>query len=1308
MTEFWHICTDTGGTFTDCIARSPLGETFRAKVLSSSRLRGRVIETLFGPSNEQRVRIDAPWGTAPSLLNGFHFRAGTNRQWSSVTSHENDTLTLAVSRDHRPITPGDNFEVTTHEPAPILAARLVTATPGNRPLPPMHMRLATTRGTNALLERAGADVALFITRGFADLLHIGDQQRPDLFALHIRKRQPLHSTVVEVPERLRADGSVLLEIDERAVREAAEKLFARGITVAAVALLHSYRNDEHERAVEAILRESGFTHVSRSADLAPLIEILPRAETAVVDAYLSPIMKSYLESVRREMTNKSNRLHVMTSAGGIVAADAYRAKDSLLSGPAGGVAGAAAAGRASGYDCVIGFDMGGTSTDVARYDGDFEYRFEHNVGGAKLVAPALAIETVAAGGGSICEFINGRLRVGPRSAGADPGPACYGAGGPLTITDVNLLMGRLDPSQFEIPIDREAAQRALHDVVEQVHRGARGDREGGEVARLGSESAGQTGASSASSAHSAVNPDELLDGFLAIANERMAGAIARISLRRGYDPADYGLVSFGGAGGQNACALAAMLNMRTIIMPRDASLLSAVGLQHAVVERFTQRQVLRRFDDVRSELKSWLDEAARRAAEQVRQEGIDEQDIITRRRIAEVRLQGQDATIAIDVDDLDELPAAFAQHYRQMYGHNPEGKPIEIESIRVVASSKPENPDGREPSAAGKSRGERRPEGRTVRARFDHHWKDVPAYTYSDLQSGDRFDGPALVFDRRSSYVIETGWRARVDDAGAIIVQPLAASRDHPRSENATTASQPEVAVLELFTSRLTSIADEMGQVLQRTALSTNVKRRLDFSCGVLDAAGRLVVNAPHIPVHLGALGLCVRTVRQRIDMKPGDVIVTNHPAYGGSHLPDVTVITPVFDDGGGDKEVLLGYVASRAHHAEIGGTRPGSMPPMATTLSEEGVVIEPMHLIRKGESCFAEVEALLRLGPHPSRAVADNLADLRAAVAANHRGAHALRELAQQHGRDEIALRMDQLRTRAFRLAHDAFSQLPDGQYSATERLDDGSPLVVAIDIRGGRASIDFAGTAPRHAGNLNATPAIVQSAVLYALRLMIGRITTDIPLNEGMLEAVEINLPQCMLNPAFTDDPATNPAVVGGNVETSQHLVDTLLKALDLCGCSQGTMNNVLFGNDNFGYYETVCGGAGAGPDFDGADAVHTHMTNTRITDAEVIEHRYPVRIERFAIRRGSGGAGKHKGGNGVVREMTFLEPVALSILSQHRVQAPFGLHGGGAGATGHQRVVTAEGDEIDLQSIDQRDVAAGDRLILETPGGGGWGEA
>ncbi|MCH7546791.1 MAG: hydantoinase B/oxoprolinase family protein [Planctomycetes bacterium] len=1281
----WNIWIDTGGTFTDCLARDPSGLLHRAKVLSTGAMRGRLVEGLEG----SRLKVDVNWEACDDFIRGFEFRVlGGDHSTLKVTHFDATDSIIELNGD---LAGGDisdrSFEVTSNEPAPILAARLVTGTPAGSPLPGLSMRLGTTRGTNALLERRGAKLALFITKGFGDLLLIGDQQRPDLFALDIIKPEPLYEEVIEVVGRLAADGSVIEPLDLDDVEKHARALVERGITVAAVTLMHSYRNPAHEIAVAEVLERVGFTHVSGSAELSPLIRILHRAETTVVDAYLDPLITSYLDDVARRISTslsdgnidpnfRGRGLHVMTSAGGLVGAESYRARDSLLSGPAGGVAGAAVAAKMSGHDKIIGFDMGGTSTDVARYDGDYEYCFEQKIAGVRLVAPALAIETVAAGGGSICRYTDDRLQVGPQSAAADPGPACYGAGGPLAITDVNLLSGRLDPGIFEIPISIDHAQRALDEVCARI----------------------------TASTGTPTQPDDILDGFLDIANERMADAIAQISLRQGYDPAEYALVGFGGAGGQHACAIADRLGIKTVIMPADASLLSALGIGHASIERFEERQILALLDEVETELETWFGDMSGRAINAVEAEGVSREEITIRRRLVNMRLLGQDTSLSIDLAPGGELRTLFAARYTSMYGTSPDlsGKPIEIESIRVVASSAHIEPQATIAAVEALEA----TANRTVRARFEKSWREINAFQRDDLVAGSSFRGPAIIFDRRSSYVIEPGWEGMIDQAGAIIVARASrlCEEEEPHRRDACPtmkeSGQPEVVTQELFTNRFSSIAEEMGRMLERTALSTNVKERLDFSCTLLNADGELLVNAPHMPVHLGAMGLCVRSVREVIEMREGDVIVTNHPAFGGSHLPDITVITPVFDNTG----KLLGYTASRAHHAEVGGTRPGSMPPDAKTLAEEGVVILPRYLIENGVSRFDEVGRLLRSGPFPSRSVEDNLADLRAQVAANLRGAQSFRGLADRYGAGVIHEQMAALRGRAERLARDALQAMPDGRYEALEYLDDGAAIHVTIEIQGDAAVIDFAGTAATHPGNLNATPAIVTSAVIYILRVMIGE---RLPLNEGIMQAVELRIPPgCMLNPEFPDDPALCPAVVGGNVETSQRIVGTLLKALKLCASAQGTMNNLLFGNENFGYYETVCGGSGAGPGFDGASAVHTHMTNTRITDPEIIEHRYPVRVERFGIRRGSGGAGKYRGGDGAVRELLFLEPVSLSILSQHRNQGPFGLEGGSPGAPGSQRVVRSDGDTIDLGAVDGCEIQTGDRLILETPGGGGYG--
>ncbi|HEY7462485.1 MAG TPA: hydantoinase B/oxoprolinase family protein [Gemmatimonadota bacterium] len=1290
---FWQLWIDTGGTFTDCVARHPSGGLRRAKVLSTSALRG-TMDRVTG-SASFRTRLAA--GLTPGVVSGLDFTPLEARGDGGalvVERHEGDVLVLSGSLPDG-LGAGSAFELRSAEEAPILAARLVTGTPLGRPLPPCEMRLATTLGTNALLEGRGAAVAVFLTRGFGDLLAIGTQQRPELFALAVRKPAPLHAASVEVPERVASDGSIVQSLDPGVLQEELERLIRAGIDEAAVALINAHANPLHERRLADRLLELGFRHVSRSSEMSASLGILARARTAVVDARLSPVLGDYLTRISAPLAagdeergrvigtdgddqdggktgaddvhdqDGGRRLLVMTSAGGLVDAASFRPKDGLLSGPAGGVVGAAFAARRSGYRRVISFDMGGTSTDVARFDGDFEYEFEHAVAGVELAAPALAVESVAAGGGSVCEIDGDRLRVGPRSAGAMPGPACYGTEGPLTLTDVNLLLGRLDPVSFGVPLapDRAAARA-------EEARAALAARTGGRV-----------------------TTEQLLEGFLEIANERMADAIRAVSERRGYDPAEHALIAFGGAGGQHACGVAQRLGIRTVLVPADASLLSALGLGQAVLERFAERQVLAPLERVEPRLPGLVAELAAEAEARVRAEAEPDSRVAVRRRIVALRFAGQESVLQVELDAPTPLRAAFAARYAAVFGHAPEDRPVEVESVRVVASvdrdagasdtMRPvEGPDAGEPAEP---------------ASFTEAWSGgrrarIPVFERAGLAPGAAFAGPALVREPTTAIVVEAGWRARVDRAGALVLT---------RASGERRARRPAAVRRELLVNRLSSIAREMGERLRRMALSTNVKERLDFSCALLDAEGGLVVSAPHVPVHLGALGVCVRRVREALPLGPGDVAVTNHPAFGGSHLPDVTVVTPIHAADGR----LLGYAANRAHHAEIGGTRPGSMPPFAASLAEEGVAIPPLHLARGGRADWEALRRLLSEAPHPSRAVEDNLADLRSAVAANHHGAGAVGALAAEAGPNEVASAMEALQERAARLVRERLARMQPGRRVALERMDDGSPLRVAIDIQGEGMTIDFTGSAGRHPGNLNATPAIVGSVVMYVIRLLVDQ---PLPLNDGLLRPIRLVLPAGILNPDFPDDPALAPAVAGGNVETSQRLADLLLKALGLAGCSQGTMNNVLFGTGTFGYYETVCGGCGAGPGFEGASAVHSHMTNTRATDPEVLERRYPVRLERFEVRRGSGGAGRYRGGDGAVREITFLEPMSLSILSQHRVERPYGLEGGGPALPGAQRVVRASGAVVELGPVDGCEVEAGDRLVLETPGGGGYGAA
>lgn len=1250
----WNIWIDTGGTFTDCLGVDPAGRWHRTKVLSSSGLRGTVVAV----HSPKEIEIHREWEAPDDFIKTFDFKlldldhkpVGVSRFKSSRSVV---TLNKPLAED---FWRGHPVEFVSPNESPVLAARLITQTPHESSLPPINLRLATTRGTNALLERKGARTALFMTKGFGDLLNIGTQQRPDLFALEIEKPEPLYEEVVEAEERIDANGAVLNPIAASSFKSKVKKLLEKGIEAAAVVFMNSYANPAHEQKTGQWLKELGFKYISVSSDLSRFVKLLPRAQTTLVNAYLTPIMQNYLDGVHDRIPEGD--LWVMTSAGGLKRRLDFTPKESLLSGPAAGVVGASATGKKAGFSKIISFDMGGTSTDVSRCDGDFEYEFEHQVGDARLMAPAVAIETVAAGGGSVCSFDGHTLRVGPGSAGADPGPACYGAGGPLTLTDINMLAGRLIEKNFHIPVNTEAAGKKLQKVKEDIGKAERNEVEAAAV----------------------------LEGFLEIANQRMAETIEKISLSKGYDPREYALVSFGGAGGQHCCAIARRLGIKNIIIPEDAGLLSAYGLGHAVMEHFEEEQFLKALDEVESELPSRVQNLTKTARETLSAK-VPSENIVVRRRLLFMRIKGQESTLEIAYEPGENLSNGFREAYRRQFGHWVEDAVIELESLRVVVSSTPEK-HSRIEAQAGAS-GKWAPVGQKE-ILFDGSMHAAPVYERSGAAAGTALDGPALVLDPYNTIVIELGWKAEVLKDGSLQLK----AGKFPKVTSGK--SRPEAVELELFTHRFTSIAEKMGEMLQRTALSVNVKERQDFSCALLDPGGQLVVNAPHIPVHLGALGICVRSLKEEIKMHPGDVIVTNHPANGGSHLPDVTVVSPVFNTG----EQLVGYAVNRAHHAEIGGTRPGSMPPDATNLAQEGVVIPPMYLLKEGEPQLDKIKDHLLNAVRPTRSVKENMADLQAQLAANRQGIDMLRKLEKEHGMQTLHHYMDQIKTRAARLMQETLKKIPDGTYTSKELLDDGTPLCAKWEISNDSVIVDFEGTGDVHPYNLNANPAIVNSVVMYVLRLLVGR---ALPLNEGLMAPVTLKLPRCLLNPVFSDDPQQCPAVVGGNIEISQRLTDTLLKPFERIACGQGTMNNVLFGNEEFGYYETVGGGSGAGPDFDGADAVHQHMTNTRGTDPEIFEKRYPVRLDRYAIRVHSGGAGKQTGGDGIIREMTFLEQMKLSVLTQHRVQAPYGQKGGEPGNKGKQRVVRKSGEKIVLEPSDAFEMKSGDRFLLHTPGGG-----
>ncbi|WP_375443382.1 hydantoinase B/oxoprolinase family protein [uncultured Fibrella sp.] len=1278
----WQIWIDTGGTFTDGIARDPNGVLHRTKVLSSARLRGQLING----------RVVAPWLTAP-IFDGYTLRlVDTGATYLIQSLSADGKLTLAD---------GDNvpsqtvtIEVFTGEEAPVLAARLLTQTPVSQAFPALDMRLGTTRGTNALLERKGARVVLLVTEGFRDLLLIGTQQRPDLFQLAIPPAEVLYDTVIDVPERMAADGQALRPLSGEAIRAVIDLVQLARPDAVAISLLNAYQNPAHEWQLAEALRQAGFPTVTTSTSLSTAPGYVSRTQTAVINAYLTPVLATYLTNVQTQLGGQSVR--VMTSAGGLVRADLFQPKDSLLSGPAGGVIGAAAVAAAAQAEAVLTLDMGGTSTDVARLEkGRPDYRFTTPIGPFELQLPSLAIETVAAGGGSICWFdaLTGQLRVGPKSAGANPGPACYGVGGPMTITDVNLLLGKVDPQQFGIPVFTEKAQEALDAIVQQVN--------------------GVTDVPT--------NPIELLQGFERIADEIMAGAIRKISVSRGFDPAGYSLLVFGGAGGLHGCSVARLLGMNRLMLPFDGGLLSAYGIGQAQIERRASRTVLQPAATVFDQLPVWIDELTEQATVALQQDvPAQNRSLITAVTLF-LRLQGQETTLPVlfTKTTLAEVEAVFRHDYKQVYGHLPTGRVIEIESLHVTVGTA---------NAAMNSGPASTNEATEATPAFQTD--TYPAYDWTTLQPGDTFSGPALLLNTTSSAFIEVGWEGTVQgDMTVVAVTPaLSRTRDRPNVGEGPGRSSVRVRAgvieLELFTQRFRAIAEEMGAQLQRTAFSINVKERLDFSCALLDADARLVVNAPHIPVHLGSLGVCARLTLAKLEqdgtpLGPGDVAVTNHPKYGGSHLPDVTLLQGVFDDD----QVLIGYVINRAHHAEIGGKTPGSMPPDATSLVEEGVVLEPQFLVRNGHFLWetgadgqpkSGLAHAFSQATYPTRALAENRADLEAAIASLRAGETALQNLVRAHGLETVHHYMDRLQQSAATAIHSVLSQYDGQSFSAIETLDDGLPIQVRMSVHSAvpsdqQLTIDLRGTGAVHPNNLNANISILHSAVLYVLRLWVGEQVdaTNIPLNEGLMEPVRFILPESsFLNPIFPDDSSACPAVVGGNTEVSQRLVDTLLKALGLAACSQGTMNNFLFGNETVGYYETIGGGAGATRGQAGRSGVHQHMTNTKLTDPETLERRYPVRLWQFSLRPDSGGAGTWRGGDGLIRELEFLAPLQTTLISQHRVVAPYGLDDGKPGAVGKQTLIFPDGKEERLPGLFTRQMLPGERIRLETPGGGGVG--
>ena len=1153
--------------------------------------------------------------------------------------------------------------------------RDILQTPDSKPLPARKIaviKMGTTAATNALLERKGDRVLLAVTRGFADLPVIGFQNRPKLFNLNIRADQhpPVHESVLEINERVSVSGEVVAPLDEKRAKAGLQKAYDNGIRAVAVVLLHGWRFPAHENRVAEIARKIGFTQITTGRDASPLMRVIPRMHTAAADAHISPVLARHIGGLAREFQNA--KMMFMRSNGGLADARHFRGKDAVLSGPAGGVVGMVKVAEAAGFKKVVGFDMGGTSTDVSHYDGELERDTETEIAGARLRAPMMKIHTVAAGGGSILQFKSGRFRVGPESAGANPGPRCYRRGGPLAVTDCNVALGRIQPRHFphvfgrkgNQPLDAAASRRQFAALVKRVEK--------------------ESGAK--------MTPEQIAEGFLRVAVDNMANAVKKISVQQGRDISEYALNCFGGAGGQHACRVADSLGIRVILLHPLAGALSALGMGLAEIRAMRERQVEKPLtDSAVAEMKKIGDQLAKSAADEVRQSGGE--NIAVVRRVY-LRRSGSHQSLSVEFADAKKMRAAFAKVHRARFGfYDAKGAKLTAESLSVEAIGGAESaPDF--PRIPKAKKGEATPPPTEFAQMFcGGRWRKVPLYNREALLAGHEIAGPAIVCESTATTIVEDGWRAKTDALGNLIL-----TRERARARREKTAAKADPVMLEIFNNLFMSAAERMGATLANTAYSVNIKERLDFSCALFDAKGGLVANAPHVPVHLGSMGASVREVirRNRGKMRPGDAYMLNNPFAGGTHLPDVTVVSPVFDDAG---RRILFYVGSRGHHADIGGSSPGSAPPDSKTIHDEGVVADNFHLVKNGKLREREVRALLASGKWPCRNINENIADLTAQVAANETGSREIRAMAAHFGLRTVRAYMRHVRENAEESVRRAIGNLRSGSFEC--RTDDGKRVRAAVRVerKTRSAVLDFTGTSPQDSGNYNAPLAVCRAAVLYVFRCLAA---DDIPLNEGCMAPLRLIAPAgTILNPRF---PA---AVIAGNTEVSQCVADALFGACGALAASQGTMNNFVWGSARFQNYETICGGAGAGPGFAGADAVHTHMTNTRLTDPEALEFRFPVRVEEFGIRRGSGGAGKWRGGNGAVRRIRFLEGMTAVVLTSRRKVAPHGMAGGGAGLPGRNAIERADGRVEELKGNDKREVFPGDVFVMETPGGGGWGK-
>ncbi|MFI0020155.1 hydantoinase B/oxoprolinase family protein [Streptomyces griseus] len=1182
-----------------------------------------------------------------------------------------------------------------YDDAAVAGIRLLLGLDPGEPVPADRVaavRMGTTVATNALLERRGEPTVLLITEGFRDALRIAYQNRPRLFDRHIVLPESVHERVIEVPERVDAHGRTVRSLELDPVREQLRAAHADGLRSAAVVLMHGYRHPAHERAVAEAAREAGFTQVSSSHEVSPLIRLVPRGDTTVVDAYLSPVLRRYVDEVAARLDGI--RLMFLQSNGGLREAARFRGKDAVLSGPAGGVVGMVRTSQRAGYDRVIGFDMGGTSTDVSHYAGAFERELGTEVAGVRMRAPMMSIHTVAAGGGSVLHFDGSRYRVGPDSAGAYPGPACYRRGGPLTVTDANVMLGRVQPAHFpavfgpdgDLPLDADHVRERFTALADEVGR--------------------TTGR----------RPDEaeVAAGFLEIAVLNMANAVKKISVQRGHDITRYALTGFGGAGGQHVCAVADALGIDTVLVPPLAGVLSAYGIGLADATAMREQSVEEELDAAaRERVERLCAELADRTREALRADGVPDSAITARARVL-LRYAGTDAALPVDLDTEAAMAEAFAAAHRTRFGFTMD-KPVVVETVSVEATgaagaaesdADPGLADAAAPDADADADADldlrnaspdNAPPGPadTVDLYAEGRWQRSPLYRRADLRPADTVTGPAIVAEDDATTVVDAGWQAEAASTGHLVL-----TRSRPRPERTAVGTRVDPVMLEVFNNLFMSIAEQMGVRLENTAHSVNIKERLDFSCALFDAEGNLIANAPHIPVHLGSMGESIKEVLRRNEgtLRSGDVYAVNDPYHGGTHLPDVTVITPVFDrDRGGRLRFL---VASRGHHAEIGGITPGSMPAFSRTIHEEGVLFDNWLLVRDGRLREDETRELLAAAPYPSRDPDTNLADLRAQIAANEKGIAELRRMTDQFGADVVDAYMGHVQDNAEESVRRIVAGLHDGH--CRYETDGGAVIQVRLTVdRDARAAhLDFTGTSPQQPGNVNAPRSVVMAAVLYVFRTLVGQ---DIPLNSGCLKPLEVTIP-----PGSMLDPTYPAATVAGNVETSQAVTGALYGAIGGQAEGSGTMNNLTFGNENVQYYETIASGSGAGDGFDGADAVQTHMTNSRLTDPEILEWRLPVRLESFAVRDDSGGAGRWHGGDGVQRRIRFLEPVTVALLSGHRRVPPYGAEGGDPGALGAQHIERAGGGTVPLKGCDTAELDAGDVLVVRTPGGGGYGPA